>query len=807
MRRRTASRFPPRGETAAALLIARTELRRQRASIALIALLVAVTGGAVLGALNGAERTETSVDNFRRRAAASDASYQSNTPEQADVALAAARTLPQVADATERYIVNAFLVDGAISDIAIYTDPDGAFGTTIERPALLAGRMPDPGAPDEILLNEQAAQLTGVSVGGRLRARTWSDTDLDALFSDTTFPGFNGPELDLRVVGVGRTLEELPGEVRRTSPNAIASPAFLGAHPHVGAWPAAVVVRLRHGASDIDAVTAGLQDALGDLADGPLEPTTAGDVYLDTANRTVDSLAIGLVMFALGAGVAGAIAIGQAVDRYLAAGLASERSVVSLGATGSFLAFALTLPVFVAGALGMLSGTIIATLVSPLFPLGLARRAVIDPGVSVRLLLLVGGAVAVLVALVAWCSIGVRRLNRRRTADDIRVRSSAAVRAAARAGLSPTWVLGLRMAEGRRRSVGVPIRSAIVAVAIGIAGVVGAGVVAVSFSDVQANPARWGWNWSTVPDYFGDADERDVEGALVADDRVDGVGRLLTTSMLIDGQAVSGFAIVALEGDMSLTRVSGRLPSGPGEVALGRRTMRRLGVSVGDRVTVEVPDQLTRELDVVGVALLPPTEGYSSDIGAAFTPDTLTTFAGDGVQESLAITYAEGADPAVVEAGLAADHGLDFSVFSRPQTPGAVRNLAEARTIGIALGGFFGLVGLAGLAHALSVSTRRRLGELTVLRALGLRRRQVRLVVVVQALALGCSGLAVGVFAGLIAGRALWWLLAQDAGAIADPRTPWPILVATVLCAVGSATALGWWAGRSLRHRLTPRAE
>ena len=772
-----------------------------------IALLVAVTGGAVLGALNGAERTETSVDGFRRRAAASDASYQSNTPEQADVTLVAARTLPQVVDATERHIVNAFLIDGAISDIAIYTDPDGAFGTTIERPALLAGRMPDPDAPDEVLLNEQAAQLTGLSVGDHVRARTWSDADLDALFSGTTFPGFNGPKLDLRVVGVGRTLEELPGDVRRTSPNAIASPAFLGAHPHVGAWPAAVVVRLRHGASDIDAVTAGLQEALGDLADGPLEPTTAGDVYLDTANRTVNSLAIGLVMFALGAGVAGAIAIGQAVDRYLAAGLASERSVVSLGATGSFLAFALTLPILVAAMLGMLAGAIVATLVSPLFPLGLARRAVVDPGVSVRVLLLVGGAAVALIALVAWCSIVVRRLNGRRISARAGVRSSAAVRVAATAGLPPTWVLGFRMAEGRRRAFGVPIRSAIFAVSIAVAGIVGAGVVGASFSDLQAHPARWGWNWSTVPDYFGDADERDLEDALVADDRVDGVGRLLATSMLIDGQAVSGFAMVALEGDMSLTRVSGRLPSGPGEVALGRRTMRRLGVSVGDRVTVEVPDQLTRELDVVGVALLPPSEEYTSDVGAAFTPDTLSTFAGDGVQESLAITYAAGADPAVVEAGLAADHGLDFSVFSRPQPPGPVRNLAEARSIGIVLAGFFGLVGVAGLAHALSVSTRRRLGELTVLRALGLRRRQVRLVVLVQALALGCSGLAVGLLAGVIAGRALWWLLAQDAGAIADPRTPWPVLVATGLGGLGCAATLGWWTGRSLRRRLTPRAE
>ena len=62
-----------------------------------------------------------------------------------------------------------------------------------------------------MLLNELTARVTGFGVGDTVIAQSWSEQDLEALFvPDADFPGFNGPELKLHVVGVGyhRSLSE-----------------------------------------------------------------------------------------------------------------------------------------------------------------------------------------------------------------------------------------------------------------------------------------------------------------------------------------------------------------------------------------------------------------------------------------------------------------------------------------------------------------------------------------------------------------------------------------------------------------------
>ena len=58
--------------------------------------------------------------------------------------------------------------------------------------------------------------------------------------------------------------------------------------------------------------------------------------------------------------------------------------------------------------------------------------------------------------------------------------------------------------------------------------------------------------------------------------------------ILTTGTAQSGTTTVGLigvehvQGDLAPHRLSGRLPDGPDEVALGRLTARQLGVGVGD---------------------------------------------------------------------------------------------------------------------------------------------------------------------------------------------------------------------------------
>jgi ABC-type antimicrobial peptide transport system permease subunit len=107
------------------------------------------------------------------------------------------------------------------------------------------------------------------------------------------------------------------------------------------------------------------------------------------------------------------------------------------------------------------------------------------------------------------------------------------------------------------------------------------------------------------------------------------------------------------------------------------------------------------------------------------------------------------------------------------------------------------LVSAVGLFHGLLVSTRHRRGELAVLRALGLRRPQVRAAVLVQALALTAAGTVVGVPVGLITGRLVWRALVSGLGAAADPQTPWALMVVTVPLAALVAALMSWVPGRA----------
>ncbi len=770
-------------------LVARVELRRRWLSLVIIALLAAVVSGVVSTALVGARRSATSVERFREWAGASDASFQATSFDDEDTLFATLQGRPEVVAAAQRHLINAFIVDGAISDIAIISDPAGRFGIDIDRPRVLAGRLPDPSAPDEILLNELSARLTGLGVGDHLTVKTWSRDDLTALFDGSTFPGFNGPELDLTVVGVGRTLEDLPGDIKRTSPAALASSGFLGAHPDIGVWPTATFVRLRHGAADLPAVAAAVASdrRVADPAslNDPhyISATTASSVYGDTSQKAANGLATGLVLFAAGSAAAAALTLGQAVARQSAAASTTAETLSVLGLTASRTAWVLSLPIVVAGVLGVAAGAAAAIVASPLLPIGLARRAEVDGGIWVQptILGLVAITVVVFLGFVAAITTRAGGETGARRADTGR-RSSAGSRAAAVAGASPSVTVGLHLASERGRGPdAVPVRSAFLGIAIGVAAVMAAGVLTVSFGHLADEPPRWGWNWSSLPDYFGDGDPTVLEQRIVDDDRVAGVGSLATASVVVGDLPLTGYSMTALSGDMTITRRSGRLPSSSGEVALGTETMAELGIRLGDSLDVlERGVSSTRRMVVVGTVVLPPSEDYTLDVGAVFTPDTLDALRQDDPTTTIALRYPPGVEPSSLEAQLTSDYGLSFTVFAEPQTPGSIRNLAETRRIAVALAAFFAMLGGSGLLHALLVSTRRRRLQLAILRALGLSRRQLRVAILIQSTALGLAGSVVGIPVGLIAGRFVWHRLVDGLGVVSDPSTPWILILMTV---------------------------
>lgn len=789
-------------------MVTRAELRRRWGSLLTVAVLVAVVSGAVMSAVVGADRTASAVDRFRSTTRAADLWYQTNDDQNATEMLAAATRDPAVESASLRYLANIWPTNGS-TDMAVMGDLDGAYGRTIDRPYLLSGRMPTPDSADEVVLNEQAAQLSGLEVGDRLRARTWSRQDLAGLDGDN-FPGFNGPELDLTVVGIGRMPDELTGDLRRTSPYAIASSAFLAKHPDLGVWPPSVEARLRPGADHnrLDATMSRLQteaaaQSAGTPGDFWISALTASDIYLDAMRTATRSLVIGLLLFAAAALASGGLAIAQAVRRQLGGSVTSSATLSTLGMTRSEIARTRSRPIGLAATVGSLGGVAIAVAASPLLPIGLVARAETEPGVRVAPQWLVIVATTTVIAAWGLANMSIRGGSRRGSGAAGLRRAPWSARLAARSGAAPAVATGLRLAGDRSRG-SVPVRSAFIGVAICVAGVVGAGVIRSSYHDLSATPTRWGQPWSSIPDYTGDGTVDTIMDDLVKEDRIDAVATLISTSLVLDKQVVSTSGLDAVKGAMAFTALDGRLPRSPTEISLGTATAKDLGVSVGDTVTATAPDGSRVPLTVVGTVVLPATDNqYAVDVGAVATTEGIDRAGNTSdITRAPVIHFAPGIDVRRTEAELSKSiDGLEFNVFTDPRPPGIVSSLAEPRDIATWLAMFLTLIAVIGMLHVLVVSTRRRQGELGVLRALGLRGRQVQRAVTVQALALTGAGLAVGIPIGFVAGRWMWRSLVAQMGAASQPSLPLALLTLIVPVAGAVTVCLSWLPARNARRR------
>src|SRR5207237_48291 len=129
-----------------------------------------------------------------------------------------------------------------------------------------------------------------------------------------------------------------------------------------------------------------------------------------------------------------------------------------------------------------------------------ARLAEPDPGFSVNLAVLGGGLVATVLVVVvaalvpAWRA--ARTAGSAQGEADHPVPPSRIAAAAARAGLPVSASTGVRMAvEPGRGRTAVPVRSALVGVAIGVAAVIAASVFGTNLARLVRDPARYGWNW------------------------------------------------------------------------------------------------------------------------------------------------------------------------------------------------------------------------------------------------------------------------------------------------------------------------
>ncbi|MTA27784.1 MAG: FtsX-like permease family protein [Actinobacteria bacterium] len=247
-----------------------------------------------------------------------------------------------------------------------------------------------------------------------------------------------------------------------------------------------------------------------------------------------------------------------------------------------------------------------------------------------------------------------------------------------------------------------------------------------------------------------------VEGVRLAE------GNLLRAATVIksDGEPLRtsgpafGIAWVGPDGLDGRTMVEGRPATGPGEVTLDKSSARRAGYEVGDTVTIVGP---TGKGDFALVGLNgtgKTTNGGGASI-AAFDPRTANEFLGaKDMVDSIYIAIDEGADRDVVMAAVdaALPDGIEVITGeqSAEETAGAINDIIDI--FGNVLLGFAAVslfVSAFLIFNTFAIIVSQRLRELALLRAVGASSRQIRTMIIGEALVVSVIATVLGIVAGM----------------------------------------------------------
>jgi ABC-type lipoprotein release transport system permease subunit len=780
---------------AAVWLLVRCDLRRRWRSLVVVALLVGLVGVVVLTAVAGARRTESAYPRLRDAVHTSDASVEVSSEYFDEIA-----GLPQVevvAPASFFFVAPEGL-EG--EDVLTMAAIDERFNRVIDRPILLEGRRPLPSRAAEVLINEDTADRLGLEAGDQLTLTSLTPEQMERSI-DVDDPGEPaGPQIDVTVVGVGRTEQELAG----STPMVLFTPAFHALYRgDVGHFDEILQVRLTHGDHDLAAFQQGVRRVVPESEGAIVETPAETSAEIEDATRVQ---AVSLVIFALAAALAGFVATGQALSRQAALSTVDQPKLHALGLSRRQRFATLLLPAVLVAIVGAAVAVGLAVLASPMMPTGFARRVEPDRGFAADWLVLGLGFVAVVIlvsgraALSAWGTAG--RLR------DASVPASAGrvVGGLARLGAPPPVLTGVRMAlEPGRGRTAVPVRSALVGAVAGVAGLVAALTFGAALGWVVTEPTAYGLRWDAS--LIGPRDSGGLEreaSALAENDDVRAVAALSVLPIRLGGVPLQGYGLESFEGGSFVTVLDGRAPQGANEVLVGSETLDRLGRHLGDTLTAEgLEGGAPRDLTIVGRGVFPEFVHPSvpdSDTGAYNDFALLTeagneSFAADAGGEyfSLALArWAPGIDGSAATRRLERN-GAAVQVVGRPNS---FVNLARVDAFPSVIAAFLVLVAAVAGGHALVTSVRRRARDLALLKTLGFVGSQVRATVAWQGTTLAAVGLVLGMPAGLVIGRSAWAIVARRLGIDDHIPIPWLAITVTVPAAVVVANFIALLPGR-----------
>jgi ABC-type antimicrobial peptide transport system permease subunit len=710
--------------------------------------------------------------------------------------------------------------NGNLEPLLVNASADGRFGFDVERPWLTAGRMPSLTSPNEVVADRATARALHLHPGSQLKVFV-------ARAQEELPDPRHDPSVVLNVVGVGVTRDSVVNvNALASAPHFLASPAFARQFGTAFYAFDGAAIRVARGVSP---------STVGDAAQRLANrfPATGGLFVAQEAQQAaqvehaIRPQAVALALFSLLAALTAILAIGQLVAREVSNAAHDNATLQALGMSRRDLVVAHLLGVGAVAVVGALGSVIVAIVASRWMPIGPARIAEPHPGIAVDWYVLGLGAVgiiAVVVAGMAWPAWRATAAGH----DDARRRRVAPVgQWALQSGAPVPASIGVGNAidPGRGHGVG-PMWSALVGVGIAITALCGALTFGANLSRLVSTPRLYGQAWDVTADaQFSPIPQAQVDAMLRQEPGVTAWTYGEHGDITVDGHAVAAVGLEVGHGALvTPASIDGRAGTQSSEIALGTRTLAATHRRVGDSVAVAIATEGSqhakpRMMRIVGTSVF-PFFGRGS-----FTPTGLGT--GAQVYDSPRGFLNPGAPPAanfvLVKVANGNDHAAAVARvvhdLERPNVcsaqnqcsvttasrPVDISNYSLVRATPLVLAVVLGVLGMVVFAYLLITSLQRRQHEFAILKTLGFTRKQIWAAVISQATTTAGLALAVGVPAGLVAGKLAWDAFATNIGITTETVLPGFLVALIIVAALVLANILAavpaFLAGRSLPAR------
>ncbi len=672
------------------------------------------------------------------------------------------------------------------------------------RPILVDGEAPDPRSATDALVNEAFADTFGIGVGDTFDLRNVTQANLETAGNGQLLVDPDGTDFAMTVAGIERQPRDLrsdgqdrEGRFATDAWSIKLTPAFWDElDGDVASYGGGAVGRLRAGVSTDDfgaAVKALSADHFF------IESANDEETLLASIRRAVDFEANALLLFSAVFAIAGVALVGQAIGRQVTLRLDDGEALRAAGFDRRQRSAVMVPRAVLLALAGATVAVIVAVGASPLAPVGVARRAELDPGLALDPLVLVAGAALIVLLVVTWSLVVAWRSSRSAvTGADLvrRDRPSVAGARLAALGAGVTTVAGVRLALERGRGpTAVPVVSALMAGVSGVFMVTAVLTFSLSLGHLIDSPALQGWSWDVVVGNYSQQDSVDEGAALLeANPQVGGFVGQNTQAMRIDGAASYTAALGPGDTSVGPPVITGRRPEADDEIALGRTTLAKLDKQLGDTVSLGADASTDAvEATIVGTVILPATIDDSLTLGdgGLMTLDGLRAVYGpqgdSAAAQSFLVEFADGVDTADGIDSLREDFGESIVT---PRAPADVENLRRVQGLPALLAATVGLLALGTLANTLVTCVRRRRRDLATFATLGFRPRQIASTVAWQATTIAVIALVVGIPLGIAAGRTVWALIMETIGTSVPAVTPWAALGLLALAVFLGANAI-----------------